>query len=174
MELQFVFQNSIFAVVKKSILFVCLGNICRSPAAEEILRRMVRRAGLEETVRVDSAGTYGGHAGDGPDSRMRSAAARRGYELTHRSRRIVEQDFSDFDWIVVMDDMNYEAVHRLAPSREAAEKIFRMREFFRRFPQWTYVPDPYYEGHDGFELVLDMLEDGCGEILERLKNPDRN
>ncbi len=160
--------------MKKSILFVCLGNICRSPAAEAIMRRIAHRNGMDEALRIDSAGTYGGHAGDRSDARMRSAAAKRGYELTHRARQIREEDFAEFDMIVVMDDMNYETVNRLAPSREAAEKIFRMREFFRRFPQWTYVPDPYYEGHEGFELVLDMLEDGCGAILEYLKNRDRN
>ena len=102
---------------------------------------------------------------------MRSAASRRGYALTHRSRQVREEDFDRFDMIVAMDDMNYENVHRLAPSRRAAEKIFRMREFFRRHPRWDHVPDPYYEGAEGFELVLDMLEDGCGGILEYLENP---
>lgn len=160
--------------MKTRILFVCLGNICRSPAAEEVLRCAARRAGLAEELEVDSAGTYGGHAGDPPDMRMRSAAAARGYRLTHRARRITEADFERFDRIVVMDDMNYEAVHRLAPSRRAAEKIFRMREFFRRFPQWDHVPDPYYEGHEGFTLVLDMLEDGCSALLEELRNRDRS
>ena len=94
-----------------------------------------------------------------------------GYDLGHRARQIREEDFDRFDMIVVMDDMNYENVHRLAPSRRAAEKIFRMREFFRRHPRWDHVPDPYYEGAEGFELVLDMLEDGCGGILEYLENP---
>ena len=128
--------------MKKRILFVCLGNICRSPAAEEILRQTARRNGAEELLTVDSAGTYGGHAGDLPDARMRSAAARRGYVLTHRARRITEADFERFDMIVVMDDMNYEAVHRLAPSRRDAENIFRSREYFSRHPPWSYVPDP--------------------------------
>lgn len=94
--------------------------------------------------------------------------------LTHRARRITEADFERFDMIVVMDDMNYEAVHRLAPSHRDAEKIFRMREFFSHHPQWSYVPDPYYEGHEGFELVLDMLEDGCEGILDYIRNPDRS
>lgn len=160
--------------MKKRILFVCLGNICRSSAAEEIMRQTARRNGAEELLAVDSAGTYGGHAGDLPDARMRHAATGRGYVLTHRARRITEADFDRFDMIVVMDDMNYEAVHRLAPSRRAAEKIFRMREFFSRHPQWDHVPDPYYEGHEGFELVLDMLEDGCAGILDYIRNPDRN
>lgn len=152
--------------MKQRILFVCLGNICRSPAAEEILRAC---AGAQQLpVEVDSAGTYGGHRGELPDPRMRQAAARRGYVLTHRSRRIVEEDFDRFDRIIVMDDGNYEAVHRLAPSRAAAEKIYRMREFCTAYPDRTYIPDPYYEGREGFELVLDMLEDGCRNLLRDL------
>jgi len=114
------------------------------------------------------AGIEGRGEGRAPKTR---AAARRGYDLGHRARQIREEDFDRFDMIVVMDDMNYENVHRLAPSRRAAEKIFRMREFFRRHPRWDHVPDPYYEGAEGFELVLDMLEDGCGGILEYLENP---
>lgn len=150
------------------ILFVCLGNICRSPAADGIMHHIVKERGLGGEFVIDSAGTYAGHRGELPDARMRRAASQRGYELTHRARRIREEDFGRFDMIVVMDDMNYENVHRLAPSREDARKIFRMREFFRRHPGWDHVPDPYYEGADGFELVLDMLEDGCEGILAYL------
>lgn len=153
---------------KTKILFVCLGNICRSPAAEGILRTMAARQGAAGGIEVDSAGTYGGHAGQLPDTRMRRAAAQRGYELTHRARQVREADFERFDMIVVMDDMNYEALHRLAPSRAAAQRIFRMTEFCRRHPDRSHVPDPYYEGHEGFELVLDLLEDGCEGILEYL------
>ena len=157
--------------MKTNILFVCLGNICRSPAADGIRHHIVEERGLGGRIGIDSAGTYAGHTGELPDARMRRAAARRGYDLGHRARQIREEDFDRFDMIVVMDDMNYENVHRLAPSRRAAEKIFRMREFFRRHPRWDHVPDPYYEGAEGFELVLDMLEDGCGGILEYLENP---
>ena len=146
---------------KTSVLFVCLGNICRSPAADGILRRMVSDSGLSDLVEIDSAGTYGGHAGDLPDPRMRRAASLRGYDLRHRARQVREEDFDRFDMIVAMDDMNYEALHRLAPSREAAQRIFRMTEFCRQHPGRTHVPDPYYEGREGFELVLDLLEDGC-------------
>lgn len=156
------------ASVKHKILFVCLGNICRSPAAEGVMRHIASREGLCE-VEIDSAGTYGGHAGDLPDPRMRHAASKRGYNLTHRARRITEEDFDRFDMIIVMDDMNYENVHRLAPSREAAQRIFRFMEFCRRHPDRTYVPDPYYEGHEGFELVLDLLEDGCEGIAEQIR-----
>lgn len=130
------------------------------------MRRIVERRGLSGTFGIDSAGTYGGHRGELPDPRMRSAASRRGYALTHRSRQVREEDFDRFDMIVAMDDMNYESLNRLAPSREAARKIFRMAEFCRRHPDRTYVPDPYYEGPRGLELVLDLLEDGCEGILE--------
>ena len=156
--------------MKTRILFVCLGNICRSPAAEGIMHRIVERRGLSGTFGIDSAGTYGGHRGELPDPRMRSAASRRGYALTHRSRQVREEDFDRFDMIVAMDDMNYEAAHRMAPSRSEAAKIFRMVEFCPSFPDQSYVPDPYYEGHEGFELVLDMLEEGCRNILERCRD----
>ncbi|MBQ6881144.1 MAG: low molecular weight phosphotyrosine protein phosphatase [Alistipes sp.] len=150
--------------MKQRVLFVCLGNICRSPAAEEIFRQQVVRAGLQEQFTIDSAGTYGGHAGELADPRMRTAAASRGYFLIHRSRQIRMEDFERFDRIVVMDDYNYEAVHRLAPSREAGRKIYRMREFFGQ-THYTYVPDPYYEGREGFFLVLDLLEEACACLL---------
>ena len=159
---------------KTRILFVCLGNICRSPAADGIMHDIVEKREVADRFTIDSAGTYGGHRGELPDARMRSAASRRGYVLTHRSRQVSEEDFDRFDMIVAMDDMNYETLNRLAPSREAARKIYRMAEFCRRHPDCTYVPDPYYEGHEGFELVLDMLEDGCEGIMEYLRNPARN
>lgn len=153
--------------MKQRILFVCLGNICRSPAAEELFRQQVKAAGLEERFEIDSAGTYSGHAGELADPRMRHAASKRGYHLTHRSRPIREADFERFDRIIVMDDYNYETVHRLAPSRAHAEKIYRMREFFGK-SDYTYVPDPYYEGHEGFEIVLDLLEEACSNLLNEL------
>ena len=154
---------------KTRILFVCLGNICRSPAANGVMEKMVAEQGLDEKFLIDSAGTYGGHAGELPDPRMRVAASRRGYNLTHRSRKFREQDYHDFDMIIVMDDSNYENVARLAPERKYLDKVFRFVEFSKNHPDWSYVPDPYYEGHEGFELVLDILEDGCSELINRLK-----
>lgn len=151
------------------ILFVCLGNICRSPAAEAMLRLLVEREGLSDGVEIDSAGTYGGHSGERSDPRMRRAAAARGIEMTHRARQVREEDFERFDRIIAMDDNNYEALFRLAPDRAAGQKIYRFREFLRRNPNWSYIPDPYYEGHEGFELVLDLLEDGCQTIVDELK-----
>lgn len=154
---------------KKQILFVCLGNICRSAAANGIMEQMVANEGLSDKIIIDSAGTYGGHAGDLPDPRMRVAASRRGYNLTHRSRKFREEDYFRFDMIIVMDDSNYENVARLAPERKYLDKVYRFVEFSKNYPQWSYVPDPYYEGHEGFELVLDLLEDGCRELLNQLK-----
>lgn len=153
----------------KKILFVCLGNICRSAAANGIMEAIVVREGLQHAVEVDSAGTYGGHAGDLPDYRMRAAAATRGYNLTHRARRITEDDFYLFDYIIVMDDNNYESVSRLAPERKYLDKVYRFVEFCTKHDNWSYVPDPYYEGREGFELVLDLLEDGCEGVLSRVK-----
>ena len=157
---------------KYKILFVCLGNICRSPAAEGIFRQMAEKRGLGERLEADSAGTYAGHTGEQPDSRMRNAAYARGYLLTHRARQVRLRDFEEFDRIVAMDDTNYHNLYRLAPSREAGNRIYRMSEFFREHPKWTHVPDPYYEGHEGFELVLDMLEDGCRTLLCMVSDPD--
>lgn len=134
--------------MKQRILFVCLGNICRSPAAEGIMRRLVADAGLEGVIEVDSAGTYGGHAGE---------------------------DFAAFDCIVAMDDTNYEALCRMAPSREAIGKVCRMAEFFGpAYADRTYVPDPYYEGHEGFERVLDMLQEGCANLLAEVRSRIRS
>lgn len=153
----------------KRILFVCLGNICRSPAAEAMLQMLVDRNGLSNRVVIDSAGTYGGHSGERSDSRMRSAAAQRGIEMTHRARQVREEDFERFDMLIAMDDNNYESLFRLAPDRDAQQKIYRFREFLRHNPDWSYIPDPYYEGHEGFELVLDLLEDGCSTLLDQLR-----
>lgn len=133
------------------------------------MRQLIERNGLQHLIEVDSAGTYGGHAGERSDSRMRRAAAARGIEMTHLARRVREEDFESFDRIIAMDDNNYETLFRLAPNREAQNKIFRFREYLRHHTEWSYIPDPYYEGHEGFELVLDLLEDGCSTLLEELK-----
>lgn len=155
--------------MKQRILFVCLGNICRSPAAEGVLCALSERNGLSERIDIDSAGTYGGHAGDAADYRMREAAFVRGYHLTHRSRQIEESDFDNFDRIIVMDDNNLRDVLRLAPSPEACHKVERFAELCRNHPDCHYVPDPYYEGREGFEKVLDILEDGCQELICQLQ-----
>ena len=153
---------------KQKILFVCLGNICRSSAADEILRQQATERGLGDTMTIDSAGTYGGHAGELPDRRMRAAGKKRGYNFTHRSRRVRSEDFERFDLLLAMDDSVYESLSRLAPSVEALQKLERMADYIPTHFGYDYVPDPYYEGADGFELVLDMLEEGCAVLLDRL------
>lgn len=151
-----------------NILFVCLGNICRSPAAEGILKRMVREQGLQDKISIDSAGTSGYHDGDLPDHRMRQHGARRGYKFDSLSRRFTSLDFDRFDIILAMDDSNYHNIMRLAPDLESEKKVYRMVDFSKRFGH-DHIPDPYYSGADGFELVLNLLEDACEGLLDRLK-----
>lgn len=146
--------------MKHKILFVCLGNICRSPAAEGIFRAIAGKHGCQDDFLVDSAGTYSGHRGDLPDRRMRHAAGKRGYELTHRARPVCMGDFFDFDLIIAMDDMNFTDLMHMAPSVETSRKIKKMSAYFSN-RTLDHVPDPYYMGADGFELVLDLLEDAC-------------
>lgn len=154
----------------KRVLFVCLGNICRSSAADEIFRQLTIARGLEGEFEIDSAGTYGGHAGDLPDPRMRAAGKKRGYNFTHRSRKVRSEDFERFDLLLAMDDSVYESLSRLSPSVEGLQKLERMADYIPAHFGYDYVPDPYYEGADGFELVLDMLEQGCQVLLDRLKH----
>lgn len=153
---------------KYKVLFVCLGNICRSPAAQGIFEHYVRENGLQDKIEVDSAGTYGGHRGELPDRRMRTAALYRGFALTHQSRQVRSIDFLDFDIIIAMDDQNYEDLMHIAPSVEATHKIRRMADFLttRRI---SYIPDPYYMGAEGFSHVLDLLEESCANLLDTIR-----
>lgn len=152
------------------ILFVCLGNICRSPAAQAVMQRVIDERGLTRSFFLDSAGTYGGHAGDMPDRRMRVHARERGYNLTHRSRRITPDDFNTFHLIVAMDHANVTTLHDMIANTTQESKIVMMGRFIH--PTWhhDYVPDPYYEGSEGFELVLDLLEDSCRTLLTAILN----
>ena len=156
---------------KYKVLFVCLGNICRSPAAHGIFEHMVKESGLQDKIEVDSAGTYGGHRGELPDRRMRTAAMYRGYALTHKSRPVSSLDFLDFDLIVAMDDQNYEDLMHLAPSVEATHKIKRMASYLTTH-SISYIQDPYYMGTEGFSLVLDLLEEGCKNLFDEIKNAE--
>lgn len=149
------------------ILFVCLGNICRSPSAEAVMKKLVREAGLDERIKVDSAGIIGYHEGERADPRMRAHAARRGYRLDSISRPVRTEDFYDFDLIIGMDDRNIDDLKRKAPDLASVEKIHRMTEYSRN-KLYDHIPDPYYSGAEGFELVLDLLEDACGGLLECL------
>jgi len=151
---------------KKKILFVCLGNICRSPSAEAVFTGIVKKKGESNGFEIDSAGTSGWHAGEPADRRMQSHAIRRGYELTSISRKFdPHTDFDRFDMIVGMDDSNMEDLKRMARNADDLKKLFKMTDFSRNFG-YDEVPDPYYGGSDGFELVLDLLEDACEELLE--------
>ena len=132
------------------------------------MQRLIDERGLSDCFELDSAGTYGGHAGELPDKRMRVHAARRGYNLTHRSRPVHESDFEDFDLIVAMDDSNFSTLRRLAPTVEQEAKVVKMIDSCRQHPYYYSVPDPYYEGASGFELVLDLLEDACAGLLDEL------
>lgn len=150
------------------ILFVCLGNICRSCTAEEIMRTLLKYAGLEKVVEVDSAGLISYHQGEQADPRMRSHALRRGYHITHLSRPLRMTDFYDFDLIIGMDDTNISRLHELAPSLEEESKIHRMTEFCVNKIA-DHIPDPYYGGAQGFENVIDLLEDACGGLLQKIQ-----
>lgn len=152
---------------KIRLLFVCLGNICRSPSAEAVMKKLVNRTSLEDRFEIDSAGLTGYHAGEHADPRMRAHAARRGYVLDSISRPVRPSDFYDFDLLIGMDDRNVEELKRLAPDLETAGKVHQMTEFSRH-KLYDYVPDPYYGGAEGFELVLDLLEDASEGLLETL------
>ena len=153
---------------KKKILFVCLGNICRSPAAEGVFKYKVKERGLEYAFEIDSAGTAGYHAGEPADRRMQQHARKRGINLTSISRKFnPATDFDKFDWVVAMDNENVSNLKRMARSPEDVAKISKMTDFSKT-GNYTEIPDPYYGGYYGFELVLDLLEDACEGLLERL------
>lgn len=156
----------------KKILFVCLGNICRSPAGEGVMRSIVEERGKAHGWEIDSAGTGGWHIGEQPDRRMRIHARQRGLELNHRCRKVTASDFDEFDLILAMDDNNLQDLRRLAPSLEAARKIMPMAAFIDESMGFDYVPDPYYEGAEGFERVLDLLENGCQNLYYLLEPED--
>jgi len=152
------------------VLFVCLGNICRSPAAEGIFRALVEAGGDTARFEIDSAGIGNWHAGQLPDKRMRVHAARRGLDLTHRARQVSPDDFDRFDLIIGMDAGNIADLRELAPSPEAMSKIRPMAGWIRTLAtRYDHIPDPYYEGAEGFELVLDLLTDACAGLYDSLR-----
>ncbi len=154
---------------KVKILFVCLGNICRSPAAEGVMLSIVNEEGASDRYEIDSAGTGNYHIGDLPDHRMRIHARRRGYELTHRCRQVTPSDFDDFDLIVAMDASNQRNLRNIAPSIEAENKVIMMADFADLATRYDHIPDPYYEGAEGFELVLDLLESACRNLFDAIE-----
>jgi protein-tyrosine phosphatase len=160
-------------MAEQRILFVCLGNICRSPAAEGVFLHLLARDGLEQQFVVDSAGTGGWHVGKPADRRMRAAAERRGIALPSRARQLERADLVSFDRILTMDDDNLRAVQALARegSGGAPQALVEpITRHCRRFDA-SEVPDPYYGGEAGFEYVLDLLEDACSGLLESLRQP---
>jgi len=150
------------------VLLVCMGNICRSPTAEAVLRQTLADAGMEH-VEVDSAGTYGGHAGRPPDERAIAHGARRGYDLSpQRARQVRPEDFDRFDWLLAMDGHNESELLKLAPAHQSG-KVRRLMSFAPPGHPAT-VPDPYYGGAAGFEKVLDLIELGCSGFVEHLRS----
>ena len=149
------------------ILFVCMGNICRSPTAEGVMRALLREEGLEATVELDSAGTGGWHAGEPPDARATEAARRRGVVLEGAARQVTAADFDDFDLLVAMDRENLRELLAIAPSEEGAEKVRLLREFDPASADAgdLDVPDPYYGGERGFERVLELVTAACRGLL---------
>jgi protein-tyrosine phosphatase len=157
------------------ILFVCMGNICRSPTAEGVMRSLLDEAGLAGAVEVESAGTGGWHAGEPPDQRAAEAAARRGVTLEGAARQVRAADFRDFDLLLAMDARNLRELQAMAPDAEARAKVRLLREFdpgSDGAPDLD-VPDPYYGGERGFEIVLDQVEAACRGLLRELRAGDR-
>ncbi|KMZ72404.1 putative Low molecular weight protein-tyrosine-phosphatase [Zostera marina] len=164
-----------------SILFVCLGNICRSPAAEGVFRSLVSERGLDSRFNIDSAGTIGYHEGNPADPRMRAAAKKRGIEITSNSRPIRPSDFSEFDLILAMDKQNKEDILSAYQSwsfkdttfpKNAQKKVKLMCSYCKKHSE-TQVPDPYYGGPQGFEKVLDILEDACVSLLDSVLSENK-
>ena len=159
--------------MKKRVLFVCLGNICRSPTAEGVFRHVVEKAGLTEFYEIDSAGTNGYHDGELPDPRMRRHGALRGYDFKSISRQVPPGDFKRFDHIVAMDESNITNLRSFCPSEDLFAKVSKMTDYNTEL-QHPEVPDPYYGGANGFELVLDIVEDACQGLLNQLERERRS
>lgn len=150
---------------KLAVLFVCMGNICRSPTAEGVFRRLVEDAGLADRVEIESAGTHAYHVGDPPDRRAQAAARKRGYDLSdQRARRVTEEDCERFDYVLAMDSENLSRLERLCGS----DKVGLLLDFADGVAVRD-VPDPYYGGGDGFERVLDLVEAGATGLLEEIR-----
>lgn len=152
------------------ILFVCLGNICRSPSAEAVMKAFVEREGLQEQIFIDSAGTSGWHIGQAADARMQKHAALRDYNLTSRARQFdPDSDFDTFDYIIAMDYENMHDLRSMDKQNRYKDKLHMMTQFNSKISA-DIVPDPYYSGEEGFENVLDILEDACQGLLEEIQN----
>lgn len=154
------------------VLFVCTGNICRSPTADGVLRKMVTDSGIGNVVEVDSAGTLAYHVGEPPDERSQEHARKRGYDLSPlRARQVQFDDFERFDLILALDDGHLKILQRLCPP-SCRIKVHRFTEFCTRH-KIHEVPDPYYGGAQGFEHVLDLVEDGCVGLIDHIRKAQR-
>ena len=153
----------------KRILFLCMGNICRSPAGHCVLQHLVNEAGLEDQFEIESAGTIGFHAGGPPDARMQKSMRARGIPVIGRSRQLVVADLEHYDLILAMDLDNFKDVSALDSSGKYHQKIQLFCDYCREHSE-TEVPDPYYGGDQGFEQVMDLIEDGCRNLLKQLAN----
>jgi protein-tyrosine phosphatase len=153
---------------KISISFVCLGNICRSPTAEAVMRDLVAKAGLAEKISVESAGTGDWHVGHAPDPRSMAAASRRGIRMTSRARQFQRTDFDRLDYVLAMDQANYDNLVAMAPPGVAGEKLRLLRSFDPASPRGSSVPDPYYTT-DGFDEVIDLCIAACEPLLAHVK-----
>lgn len=149
------------------VLFVCLGNICRSPSAENIMNHLVTRAGLTGQIECDSAGTSSYHIGSPPDRRMAAAALQQGIPMVGRARQLERSDLEQFDLILAMDDENYRGILALDPGGRYRSKVKRMCDFCRTHRD-REVPDPYYGGPEGFNYVIDLLMDSCQGLLDEI------
>ena len=144
-----------------------MGNICRSPSGENVMKKLLEDAGLSDTVRCDSAGTIGYHTGNAPDPRMTAAGLKRGYAMTGSARQVTSADLDAFDLVLAMDNENFADLEHLS-TPENRHRIRRFCDFCVQHSD-TEVPDPYYGGPQGFEHVLDLLEDGCRQILKQIQ-----
>jgi protein-tyrosine phosphatase len=150
------------------ILFICMGNICRSPTAEGVFRHHVEKHGLSDHFEIDSAGTGAWHVGSAPDSRAQQAARARGIDLSGlRARKVETQDLEYYDLVIAMDRDNQERLHGMA-SDQQQHKVKLLLEYSDN-PAEIEVPDPYYGGEHGFDLVLDLVEEACARLLETLR-----
>ncbi|MEL6555975.1 MAG: low molecular weight protein-tyrosine-phosphatase [Cyanobacteria bacterium J06621_11] len=150
------------------LLFVCLGNICRSPSAENIMNHLIQQQGLEDEIICDSAGTASYHVGSEPDRRMNAAAQKKGITLVGSARAFTQRDFEDFDIILAMDRSNYRDILSLDTASQHTDKVKLMCDFCQDHPDQE-VPDPYYGGEAGFDYVIELLSDACGKLLEEIK-----
>lgn len=153
------------------LLFVCLGNICRSPSAENIMNHLIKEAGLDNKIVCDSAGTSSYHIGSAPDRRMSAAAAKRKIILQGRARQLTIADFDDFDLILAMDKENYRDILALDRQKQYLDKVHLICDFTSRY-KVKEVPDPYYGGQEGFDYVIDLLLDACTGLLNYVINSD--